>query len=787
MYQEFNKITTVSNLIKNLLISTYLPLIRTVRDYDYIIADRLYVYKCDIIKCTSSGYIVTGYQNVAFNGDRADFRVITEYYFGERNDKLCTNYISSSEGYDADTHERLGKYLRNLRDMYDLNLMPLYNCFSNQIFEAHHIFCAGEWSNDRIEKTVEDYNTKIYKVPIRFNTDYTICMENIGITTFAPAFIRNGNLLKLNNNRFGNEVDVTNKYSRLYRTDVISSIAGLRFFNPVKIRYNNIPVTRTVTEYETSALELDVLHSSKYYKAWSDSSMPRAVYYLKNEGTYDYIEISQEEYESNIENYYFNDNGTITICDSSMPYDSEKTYYVYSAPDGLTFLPTALTPEDVKDTDIVLYSGVAPITGRIDTALSYSRNYLVYDEENRKLIQNMKPSDKVTLTLDDANHLLRVEVDLGITFDSANYKTVCLWEHCTDEYDYDSEINYYTLDGSEFVEWEYHLPSSEYYANIEDYYIKDGDEYINCAEHGIEYDYYTTYYTYYLENYITVREYYFTSHQTEFYVPTGFKGDPSDYYKIIDNELINCTRDERFDINTTYAKSEEKEYFTWRELDGHRLINSYDDYIHEGKKYFAQYDLYEPVQYVYDVTEENCAMYDYIEDNLYLLIQVPKDYDQNIVVLEGDYTSTDANKFVDDHEIDLLPRPLVDYLYTSNLKMMELNTKKIIPFSPALVEFLLWNVINNLDSINNNMDRLAYAVSSVISTYDFQSRYINYWYPDFRRLVHEIGREHNNKIVKDNLGYVTKNLEEVIYTTYNADSYIEDYYEPESESEEGEE
>ncbi|MBQ6631050.1 MAG: hypothetical protein IJH55_02810, partial [Romboutsia sp.] len=64
MSQEFNKVTTTSNFIKNLLISTYLPLIRTVRDFDFIIADRLYVYKCEIIKCTKSGYLVTGFKNI---------------------------------------------------------------------------------------------------------------------------------------------------------------------------------------------------------------------------------------------------------------------------------------------------------------------------------------------------------------------------------------------------------------------------------------------------------------------------------------------------------------------------------------------------------------------------------------------------------------------------------------------------------------------------------------------------------------------------------------------------
>ena len=197
MSQEFNKVSTTSNFIKNLLISTYLPLIRTVRDYDYILANRLYVYKCNIIKCNKSGYIVTGYQHENFKGDRAQFRILSEYYFGEQNDKLCTNYISNSEGYDSLTHERLGKYLRSLRDMYDLNLMPLYNCFSNNILQGHHIVCKGNWQKDKVEKTSDDYGKKVYKIPIRFNTDYTICMENLGVTTFAPAFIKNSNLVTM--------------------------------------------------------------------------------------------------------------------------------------------------------------------------------------------------------------------------------------------------------------------------------------------------------------------------------------------------------------------------------------------------------------------------------------------------------------------------------------------------------------------------------------------------------------------------------------------------------------
>ena len=64
---EFNKVSTESYFIKNLLYSTFLPLLRTVRENDYIIRDRLYIYKCNIIRCKSSGYIPA--KNVNMNVD----------------------------------------------------------------------------------------------------------------------------------------------------------------------------------------------------------------------------------------------------------------------------------------------------------------------------------------------------------------------------------------------------------------------------------------------------------------------------------------------------------------------------------------------------------------------------------------------------------------------------------------------------------------------------------------------------------------------------------------------
>ena len=464
MIQAFNKVTTTSNFIKNLLISTYLPLIRTVRDYDYIIADRLYIYKCNIIKCIKSGYIVTGIKNSAWNEEVASFRTIGEYYFGEKNGKLCTNYISNSEGYDSLTHERLGKYLRNLRDMYDLNLMPLYNCFSNEQFQQHHISSKG------VEKTFTDFNTKLYKIPIRFNTDYTICMENLGITTFAPAFIKNNNLIKLNNTRFGNDVDATNKYIKLHRTDVVQNRANLRFKDPITLRFNNKPETKRVSYYEKSLREIDYLHSDTYYQLNSPVNIPRLKYYIKNDGYYCIaFDLTEEEFEKDVTNYYYNDGGIITQCTKDIAFDPNTVYFkLDSSKQGFTYLVTDLTPESAGD--IPLYIGVEPSTGRIDSTYEAAKRYFWKDGRTVYTdIETYVVPDTTELHFNeeelDANYIPRtieIEPQRIRIYDAPGFESVCLWNRCGQYHKYSEEEVYYVRRDGKFFVWEYFLSEEEY-------------------------------------------------------------------------------------------------------------------------------------------------------------------------------------------------------------------------------------------------------------------------------------------------------------------------------------
>lgn len=74
--------------------------------------------------------------------------------------------------YDSYTHEYLGDYLRFLRDYDGINLMPLYNCFSNQ---RPHLL---KFVNNVIELNATDENYKVYSLPVRLFNNYTIAIDS---------------------------------------------------------------------------------------------------------------------------------------------------------------------------------------------------------------------------------------------------------------------------------------------------------------------------------------------------------------------------------------------------------------------------------------------------------------------------------------------------------------------------------------------------------------------------------------------------------------------------------
>ena len=118
------------------------------------------------------------------------------FYAEDKNIFGLTRTLNSPGGlYDTVTHEYLGEYLRFLRDYYNVNLMSLYNCFSNKIcnniYYKHKIKTVNQDFNiyeeessvnqaqTEIQRVFDSRDPKfhIYALPVKLFSDYTIAID----------------------------------------------------------------------------------------------------------------------------------------------------------------------------------------------------------------------------------------------------------------------------------------------------------------------------------------------------------------------------------------------------------------------------------------------------------------------------------------------------------------------------------------------------------------------------------------------------------------------------------
>lgn len=117
---------------------------------------------------------------------------------------LTKTLVSHGNSYDTTTHEYLGDYLRFLRDYYDINLMSLYNCFNNKIYNniSHEVTVPNpsfdtsqpKSTTNAEEVVISQFNSQdakynIYAVPVRLFADYTIAIDcHHGIELFCGLY-----------------------------------------------------------------------------------------------------------------------------------------------------------------------------------------------------------------------------------------------------------------------------------------------------------------------------------------------------------------------------------------------------------------------------------------------------------------------------------------------------------------------------------------------------------------------------------------------------------------------
>lgn len=135
------------------------------------------------------------------------------YVYGEYIKNYTKNLVIKDSVYDSYTHEYLGDYLRFQRDYNNINLMSLYNCFSNRACPKLSI------TGPNFNFNTADTQYKIYMVPVKLFRTYTIaidCEQSIEICCGL----------------YGNYQDKRKKYNRL-PSYTYQKIVGSKFSSPL--------------------------------------------------------------------------------------------------------------------------------------------------------------------------------------------------------------------------------------------------------------------------------------------------------------------------------------------------------------------------------------------------------------------------------------------------------------------------------------------------------------------------------------------------------------------------
>ena len=212
MFQRFNDNTLISKFIKNLLNDTPVPVYSVLSNGQYMYEGHKYIYKGYIIRCIKSGILDSSdmergvypsdniypsfirYPGTGIYDNFARYQVIAFYKTPDKGSTFAHTTRSTSGVYDSETHEQLGRYLRFIRDIDHIDLMPYYNCYSNVTNDKVYI--------DTINGVIKEgtlVNYKVLSIPIRFNTTYTIALDSYEDLYYTTAILNNnGTLIKQN-------------------------------------------------------------------------------------------------------------------------------------------------------------------------------------------------------------------------------------------------------------------------------------------------------------------------------------------------------------------------------------------------------------------------------------------------------------------------------------------------------------------------------------------------------------------------------------------------------------
>lgn len=224
-FYDFYRDDIISGYICELLRTTNIPLVDTVQNSLNKNYKGFFIERGNVV------------ENIV-NNNKIERILKFPYTSGKPYKGLTFNYNSPNTVYTSTLHYFLGRYLRYIRDIYDLNLMHLYNCFSNE-------FISDVTLNDSNYEVSSNNSYRVVMVPIRLDQVYTIaieCPEDYKILPliYGPQGILD---LKVNNNYPFKTLHKASNFSSPYLYSLDQSlIEGMTVANERELKsqiYNN--------------------------------------------------------------------------------------------------------------------------------------------------------------------------------------------------------------------------------------------------------------------------------------------------------------------------------------------------------------------------------------------------------------------------------------------------------------------------------------------------------------------------------------------------------------------
>ena len=211
---KFNNTNIVTFYIKEFLKNFNLPTIPVWKSGNKVYKDAFYIHNNVVARCLNTG------DWEEFTTD--NFKVVYDnYHWDKAYNNLTKHLIVNNFNYDSYTHEYLGEYLRFLRDYKNIDLMCLYNCFSNRQIN----FISIMDGTDEIFSNKD--GSKVYMVSIIPFTEYTIFIDSNETVEIVSGYYDDGLI-----NPFEGLDDTSSSYTFPYKATYMSA-SCLSFNKPI--------------------------------------------------------------------------------------------------------------------------------------------------------------------------------------------------------------------------------------------------------------------------------------------------------------------------------------------------------------------------------------------------------------------------------------------------------------------------------------------------------------------------------------------------------------------------